>query len=1668
MLRNSFILLLMLANADVVQGRSADGLLFDVSFETGFDANYAAGQKAAVIRGDVRSVPGVTNGGALVKSQGPENVSVSYKAAGNFEPGQGTVSFWLKPAWDTSIIRAPSLFKVGGVVEIYYEPSVPAIVILHHRADGPFFTTQATHKLSAGQWINIVYTWNAKNGGTLYLDTRLAVHAEKSWQAPNLPDASHISLDLTRDLGGRDKLYPLGGVVDELKIFDRILTAEEIVEEFKRCGGQTGDVHEFQMVADFGTMVAFDKLTWDPLDNTKVNISTIAGQTDTFATFSTWGGTSKSKWSAPATLGEDGAIQTPQGRYLKMLFSVRSDEPPERLPVQNLRASYRPIYTDGDLLTRKLKAADARISESINQLPLSDTIETPHIKWAKPYYRGKTKALVLTQLHNQREIIELSQRMELEFDTASVTKHAFLLAFASRHRNNLSLNNVLAKLTDDLKSNTYDVIVVGGSPWKSQFTEEIRKLVLSQVEQGAGMVVILDHKDMTAELENVLPLRELELSEITNALEFNTDLIGEFKGALQKGKPHFISTGIPFEFLPDTYYFKYRKSEGEVLARVDGDPLIALGSHGKGRVVQITYSTSKCWSGNTALTPHVLYGESTFDYWEYYLSMLIKSMLWAGRHEPELAISNLTPQGQSLGAEAASRTKIELVMENKGQETECRVELSLRDANWHVVHRDTKDMHCGANGAVETKFGIPIDLTGGMHFADIIIKNKAGHVLNWGSAYFDVVADVQIAETTFDREVYATTDPVNVALKLDYAASKPQNVTLRVDLLDTYDRLVKELDKQITVAPGREEVTVNLGNVESMTSYVKADFQLWRGDHLLDKNTGYFLTKQEWLWDDYCPMIWSDFSADAVLEYLRPAYLAKLKEMGFKAIIDECRCFNDFHFYAKHNMRIFPINFYGLVFEPDHAQREYTTSGDKAHLVRKPCMHDANFRSESKRGVAERVKPFRHLNPIGYLLADETSLTRCGVSTFPATGVDICHSPQTLRAFRQWLQTQYPSLEKLNDQWKSDFEDWDAVTPASKEELLAKKTDNYSSWSDHRTFMEFSFADTYDQCAITELKRADSRVPVGLCGTGPPGTYSGFDYGRLGPMLDTMWMYYNGCAGELWRSFNPDAYYASCQGYGQSLTQRKEGLWSPLLHKHKGTLQWTLPIFINADLTLSPHGEDLKVWFREINSGLGKILLEAEMHTDPIAILYSQPSIQAAWITGAGESDVEVARFEALYARKVERGWISGNEVRHLDNMEVYCNLLEAAGFQYNFVSSTQLKADELAKKGYKVLILPWSMAISHEEAKRIEKFVKQGGTLIADVMPGIMDGRCKTLNNGILDHVFGVKTSGYRPVDIEGTVNCPKESLETLPISDTLRNIAAGPKVVPTAANSLATFNGNGTELNTIYNNSYGDGTTILLNFLFSNLNDNITWTNQSALVAQLLAKQGNSARVRITAEDKPVPYYEPIFYRQGDRIQYLGVLRKRVGGDDTERIEIQLNEKRHVYDIRGGKYLGSVDSLSTDISPGEAALFALYPYRVEGLNLKVPKQVHAGESLDYEAQINTSQSPPGDHVVRIDVRNPQGELIELYSGNKLTTAGTLKINFMLALNDVPGTWALTATDVATGISARATFLCKTRRGILGPSVKNAGVGLGSARENTLQCAISKIIRTSLVADGT
>ena len=61
----------------------------------------------------------------------------------------------------------------------------------------------------------------------------------------------------------------------------------------------------------------------------------------------------------------------------------------------------------------------------------------------------------------------------------------------------------------------------------------------------------------------------------------------------------------------------------------------------------------------------------------------------------------------------------------------------------------------------------------------------------------------------------------------------------------------------------------------------------------------------------------------------------------------------------------------------------------------------------------------------------------------------------------------------------------------------------------------------------------------------------------------------------------------------------------------------------------------------------------------------------------------------------------------------------------------------------YRVLILPACLCLSDVEARQIKTFCRQGGTVIADYLPGLWDQHGKGRpSGGVLDDMFGIKHS--------------------------------------------------------------------------------------------------------------------------------------------------------------------------------------------------------------------------------------------------------------------------------------------------------------------------------------
>ena len=142
----------------------------------------------------------------------------------------------------------------------------------------------------------------------------------------------------------------------------------------------------------------------------------------------------------------------------------------------------------------------------------------------------------------------------------------------------------------------------------------------------------------------------------------------------------------------------------------------------------------------------------------------------------------------------------------------------------------------------------------------------------------------------------------------------------------------------------------------------------------------------------------------------------------------------------------------------------------------------------------------------------------------------------------------------------------------------------------------------------------------------------------------------------------------------------------------------------------------------EISAGLRQLDL-----ADPIAIHYSQASFRTDWML-----------------RNQPRGsaWIDRtSSSERLDNdflrlRESYCRLIEDLGLQYRFVSYSQLEQGELSRGGYRVLILPDSLALSAAEVGAIRDFIRSGGRVIATGEPGGFDEHSRKLASPQLNDV--------------------------------------------------------------------------------------------------------------------------------------------------------------------------------------------------------------------------------------------------------------------------------------------------------------------------------------------
>jgi hypothetical protein len=421
----------------------------------------------------------------------------------------------------------------------------------------------------------------------------------------------------------------------------------------------------------------------------------------------------------------------------------------------------------------------------------------------------------------------------------------------------------------------------------------------------------------------------------------------------------------------------------------------------------------------------------------------------------------------------------------------------------------------------------------------------------------------------------------------------------------------------------------------------------------------------------------------------------------------------------------------------------------------------------------------------------------------------------------------------------------------------------------------------------------------------------------------------------------------------------KHRVWYELLHGGRGLIIWDDKNgFIAKDGAVGDRGREVAPYYDEIRNGIGALLINSTRVADPIAIHYSQASMRTEWLLA------QKPKGDAWVLRRSSSDERRDNDFLRL--RESWCRIVEDLGLQYNFVAYGQVEQGELIRRGYRVLILPRSSSLSAAEEREINAFVGQGGSVIADGQPGKFDEHSRKLEKPFSGKVAQAAgdTLNYHQNRLIG-----KEG----PVLEMARQLFAASAVRPEFTVTDATgAHPVGVELHLFRN-----GGVTIIGLL----------TNPELRVDEL----------------------GPPEFKSNDRFA------------KPRTVKLTLPEEMYVYDVRASKPLGKRRDVTVALDPYEPAIFSATPVAFSELEVSAPMRLRRGETARIGLTFSR-RSPAATHIFHIEAIDPNGKVVDYYSGNIIASRGQAAKLLPSACNEERGDWTLRVKDLLSGQSKKIT----------------------------------------------
>lgn len=1212
-------------------------------------------------------------------------------------------------------------------------------------------------------------------------------------------------------------------------------------------------------------------------------------------------------------------------------------------------------------------------------IPFSEEIVSPHVKWAKPYVLGKTKVLFIPSIAAGRTVIELAQRLDLDYKTVCIDENwavnfwSYNLNYRRVARHSLkAYEQPYDYLLKALESDQFDVMVLPSIRGWNEMPVPLRKLIMRRVREGMGLVLIHPYEGhypetqflheklqpystMTFNLEEIPVAETIEHGKLwsisplincpNNALTHKGHVVINQSalrtGAWKKVANHYIIDDVPLELQPYDYmkYYKYTVSPSAqiLIASETGDPICAVRNYGKGRVVGFGFL-------NYGMIP--LVDKKSFEigdgdhYWEYYFLLLGRSILWAAKKEAQMDLS-LT----QIVSDAVSG---KLKKKYRGLPTGSIINAIVRNEIGEEEFR-----------LASSKKMEPPKFKRGKYLVDVIIK-KGDQVVYSGSQIIERNKEISITQLDVDRSEYI--DPDIVRGSVSISSTQPGKGKMRIELEDNWNRVVTRKEMPLT-----EQTTVSFEfKIDQFLTHIG-----WIHCTLLDNNDIVQDEEKKFFWVAAATKgNWNEYTVDmrwtTYIPIVYPWQKTRdevLRRAGVNLLDDPYTNF-EMSYRAPRNWGPDIEGELYLGWEEQDAPNAnsliwyekligYSQTRDKSYLVRDPCLNDPAYQESIEAVLTRIATEFKRYRTTWYDIGNEQSL----MSGIPP--LDFCYSPYCLAAFRESLKKEYETLLALNKEWHTHFKQWEEVMPQTVDEV--RKTGHFAPWADHRRFMQVTWAEKIKQFGNV-IRNVDPKARVALTNVRRSNPYKGVDYYLQERILDAVRP-----TEKYHKDFRSDIFTFGSSAYATVGEALKNSIMPGVLDGQVGTSAWWYYTCFDPDLTPSASGEEAATYYRMANSGLGKLMLHAKRNPQPIAMHYSMPSANAVWIT---DGKIGIAPGEGIE----DQQWGSANFTRFYDNRNMWDRILADLGCQYTWLAHEQVEEGALDFRRFKVLILPNSISLSKQEIAEIKTFVKQGGVLIADAQPGLMNEHATWQKPGMLDDLFGISVADER--------------------------LGSG-----------------------LISNKVGKGQVYLLNQFVLDYEED---PSVGAKIIEILTGAGVTAPVKVlTNGGNQLKLCETYYYKYGDA-QHIGIVRSEVENKESVPVRIELPMKSYVYESISGQFLGYTDHIDDALVSSDVRMFSLLPGKVDRWTLNVRNsQVKQGDVLEYTLRRVPESSQNIKHVVHVEFIRPDGSPCWWYTSNALASAKEgYKGHIPLALNEARGKWRIKATDFITGKHVETTFV--------------------------------------------